>query len=494
MTEKLRIGRHIPDSACHVTNTMDSKSGLLRKLKNLVSSSKETNKKTRRAETKASMDERHGSAASHKLCLRKTFQRQPGSVQQQRTRDKHAATLAQIANSVKVKTPVIHHMAEAIETHRSERESDIQAAQASAKEVTGISRHEETLEGQKCIPSLAVGVYVPSGLNASFHETSGKHQMDTQTKEQAQARATFILPDGVIPLMQEPIAPAQDSSVAEPEPIVPKRQEEWDSGVKGEEVSEPASAKAKPYNPSASSVDVRRESEELGDEQSDGNPGDDAHLGGEPCNDWDSYWLPDALFNGEDEGDYTGEPARVVMVTDGGQDVPAILLSFDLSRKIQEALRSGKHADESGLVAEDSLKALFDKEKLLAEKIHDLQTRIKASEDISRADPFSPTPAGMLIGRLQLKEELAKAQHRKGKIIAERGTIVEELESAHSQRRETQSAVDKILYPIFENSRLLLTQTKDAQSVLEANAASDDESHPDNEWKTKEVFRRLCRV
>lgn len=164
------------------------------------------------------------------------------------------------------------------------------------------------------------------------------------------------------------------------------------------------------------------------------------------------------IFNGEDETDYTRGLPRLVFAHDGVERCAGLLMTLDLSRKIQAAVRSQRRYAASAIKARRSDDADYDFEDKLRTRISDHEDRVFMLENSgdSASEEFTA-----------LQDELTKLHLLMENTKARRQVTSAELLNEASNWRETQADVNAYLEEAFVHAMLLEPAVDEVESPIE---------------------------
>ncbi|KAJ9630591.1 hypothetical protein H2203_001114 [Taxawa tesnikishii (nom. ined.)] len=149
-------------------------------------------------------------------------------------------------------------------------------------------------------------------------------------------------------------------------------------------------------------------------------------------------------------GDYTDNPAQMVVVNDGTLECPAILLTYDLSKKLQAAVKVTQEVEQ----AERQERAIFDDVLKRRQRIRVQWYELKARREkaIDANDQALSAAIGQVMEDVKVVQDEAEAEWQKAD---------EELEIKYKQFFDKQAEANKILRQVLEGANLLKNDKKE---------------------------------
>ncbi|KAK4989714.1 hypothetical protein LTR50_003039 [Elasticomyces elasticus] len=150
-------------------------------------------------------------------------------------------------------------------------------------------------------------------------------------------------------------------------------------------------------------------------------------------------------FDGEDEGDYTDGPTKMIVAHDGRKDCAALLLTMDLSAKLQSALLGSREIQQAEQQAEKERVALARWEQDARLKMSDASCRLAelCDPDLDFVNELSPPDR---IKKAELLElQMQRYTSTLKEIEQQQNYIQQNMEHKYGQMRELQAQVNTLL-------------------------------------------------
>ncbi|KAK5000677.1 hypothetical protein LTR66_000524 [Elasticomyces elasticus] len=150
-------------------------------------------------------------------------------------------------------------------------------------------------------------------------------------------------------------------------------------------------------------------------------------------------------FDGEDEGDYTDGPTKMIVAHDGRKDCAALLLTMDLSAKLQSALLGSREIQQAEQQAEKERVALARWEQDVRLKMSDASCRLAelCDPDLDFVNELSPPDR---IKKAELLElQMQRYTSTLKEIEQQQNYIQQNMEHKYGQMRELQAQVNTLL-------------------------------------------------
>jgi hypothetical protein len=163
-------------------------------------------------------------------------------------------------------------------------------------------------------------------------------------------------------------------------------------------------------------------------------------------------------FDCEEEDDYTDGPARFVLAVDGIKHCAALLMTYELSKKIQKAIHGHRkylRAENAGLSQRQSLSRL---ENGVRREISSCNTRLAILEEENRLDSEDGRKLGKQLENLELM--LSDVQGRREAVLAD-------VEFQARQLRSLQAAANVGLEEAFIRANLMEQEEEESEPESE---------------------------
>ncbi|OCL12335.1 hypothetical protein AOQ84DRAFT_420121 [Glonium stellatum] len=166
----------------------------------------------------------------------------------------------------------------------------------------------------------------------------------------------------------------------------------------------------------------------------------------------------DCIFSVEEEEDYTSGPAKMIIANDGSKKCAALLLSFELSTKIQNALTGQRKLRGLELRIEQQRTEIFHNDQKAFGFV--IRTRNQLARLKKKATGDSVEPTDEQKQHMQeLQDRINEAEDRRSTLRIEDESLAEQLRLAVQNQRMLQHEVDVILDDVYVNCQLLEPQT-----------------------------------
>lgn len=201
---------------------------------------------------------------------------------------------------------------------------------------------------------------------------------------------------------------------------------------------------------------------ETDDHLSSGEPAHDLEIGSHMLTEEEESKLLDSylVFKGEDESDYTVGPARMILATDGLKPCVAMLMTLDLSAKIQRAIRAQRDCAESERLAQEKSRVLHSYESKLRREIRSCEARLKLAALASEADQSAENTES-------LEKQLGRLRNMLDNARIQRESLADNIETRHELLRRIQAEANAMLEEAFISCELLEPQTEEPITPVE---------------------------
>ncbi|KAF7192498.1 hypothetical protein HII31_06171 [Pseudocercospora fuligena] len=153
------------------------------------------------------------------------------------------------------------------------------------------------------------------------------------------------------------------------------------------------------------------------------------------------------MFDNESEEDYTAGPVRFVNASDGVSEVAALLMTMDLSKKIQQAIQAQRAFNKAEQKAILKRRALHNLNREVGFEIRSHQRRLQQKKSSSEEAASAA-----------MKKELEKLQLMQENVQLKRQGVDAQLQSQAVMLRRVQASMTAILEEVFEVSDLVQPQ------------------------------------
>jgi hypothetical protein len=176
-------------------------------------------------------------------------------------------------------------------------------------------------------------------------------------------------------------------------------------------------------------------------------------------------------FDGEDETDYTAGPVRMVNASDGvKQDCTALLMTLDLSAKIQEAVRARREFSAAEKAAERQDDVNYNFENKLEAQIAKHEHRLLLLKDVVDEERVAEAKI--------LQDELTKLQLLLENTKARRQCIAADIKVLATNLQEVQAELNAVLAEAFVSARLVEPAVEEPEEPLQELDIDEEYQRP----------------
>ncbi|KAF2491134.1 hypothetical protein BU16DRAFT_566047 [Lophium mytilinum] len=183
------------------------------------------------------------------------------------------------------------------------------------------------------------------------------------------------------------------------------------------------------------------------------------------------------FFGEEEENDYTSGPAKMVVVNDGANASAALLLSYDLSKKIQDAVMGDRVLQELGLQIDQQRSNINAREQDLR------YTILRIDRKIERLELKFKKASKLTDEQVRETEEhraaISDLEKQRADLELEDHDLRERWEAAQQRQQMLQREVNVIMEDVFVKCQLLPPQESFDGSQMEPFDGEGSDQFPD---------------